>query len=397
MMRRMSYGFYALLVSFFMLTGCATVKPVDLSPPLTSKPLIQKVDNLVVLFDKSASMSQPYGKDNQSRVVLAKNVTSNMIAAIPEIKLNTGLRTFWGEDTALVYGMKPLAKADYAKAVNGIGFPYSKTPLEKAIDAAGSDLRGAAGGSAIVIVSDFSDEPGIDDLNIEAVMEAAAKVSKEYGDKLCVYTIQVGNVPGGKELAEQLVQSVRCGDAVNADDLATPAAMAAFVDKIISGKGSLHGVAVTKPTGEGAISDAEAKAAAAEKARAAALARERELAEANRLSGRTDLEHIRFDFDKSVLRPKDREVLKKHAAMLKKEKDTTIIVEGHCDEIGTTEYNLALGQRRAAEVMKYLVASGVDEKRIKTISYGKEKPLDLGHTEEARAKNRRAQFIVKPN
>jgi OOP family OmpA-OmpF porin len=279
------------------------------------------------------------------------------------------------------------------KAVGGIGFVYNRTPMDKAIEAAGSDLRGAAGDSAIVIVSDFSDEPGIDDLRIEAVISAAAKLDKEYGDKLCIYTIQVGNVPGGKELAEQLVQSVRCGDAVNADDLATPAAMAAFVEKIISGKGSLHGAAVAAPVGAGAISDADA----AERARAAALARERELAEANRLAGRTDLEHIRFDFDKSTLRPKDREVLKRHSEMFLKEKETTIIVEGHCDEIGTTEYNLALGQRRAAEVMKYLVASGVDEKRIKTISYGKERPLDLGHTDEARATNRRAQFIVKPS
>jgi peptidoglycan-associated lipoprotein len=106
------------------------------------------------------------------------------------------------------------------------------------------------------------------------------------------------------------------------------------------------------------------------------------------------LENIHFDFDKSALRAEDREILKKHAAWLMKNKDYSLVIEGNCDERGTTEYNLALGERRAEEAKKYLVALGVDEKRIKTISYGKEKPLDPGHTEEAWAKNRRDQFVL---
>jgi peptidoglycan-associated lipoprotein len=73
-----------------------------------------------------------------------------------------------------------------------------------------------------------------------------------------------------------------------------------------------------------------------------------------------------------------------------------VVVEGHCDERGTNEYNLALGARRAGEAMKYFVELGVDAKRIKTISYGEEKPLDPGHNDEAWAKNRRDQFVVTP-
>ena len=80
-----------------------------------------------------------------------------------------------------------------------------------------------------------------------------------------------------------------------------------------------------------------------------------------------------------------------------KNKDANIIVEGHCDERGTTEYNLALGERRATETKKYLVELGVPEGRIKTISYGEERPLDPGHTEAAWAKNRRAQFVLNKN
>jgi len=107
------------------------------------------------------------------------------------------------------------------------------------------------------------------------------------------------------------------------------------------------------------------------------------------------LEDIHFDFDKSVIRPKDRDVLKNNAAILMKNKGYAVVVEGHCDERGTTEYNLALGERRAQEAMKYLVSLGVAKESIKTISYGKERPLDPAHNEEAWSKNRRAHFVVK--
>ncbi len=104
-------------------------------------------------------------------------------------------------------------------------------------------------------------------------------------------------------------------------------------------------------------------------------------------------EDIRFDYDKYYLKPEARESLKKNAAWLAKNKNYTVVIEGNCDERGTVEYNLALGERRAAEAMKYFIELGIDKKRIKTISYGKERPLDPGHNEEAWAKNRRDHFI----
>jgi len=103
---------------------------------------------------------------------------------------------------------------------------------------------------------------------------------------------------------------------------------------------------------------------------------------------------VNFDFDKFNLREDAREILKKHAEWLNKNKDVMIAVEGHCDERGTTEYNLALGERRASAGAKFLVDMGIDARRIKTISYGEELPLDPGHNEEAWAKNRRAHFVV---
>jgi peptidoglycan-associated lipoprotein len=108
------------------------------------------------------------------------------------------------------------------------------------------------------------------------------------------------------------------------------------------------------------------------------------------------LKGAHFDFDKFNIRPgEDRKNLAHAAEILKKYKDVSVVIEGHCDERGTAEYNMALGDKRAHSVIKYLVSLGVDENRLSAISYGEEKPLDPGHSEEAWAKNRRAVFTQK--
>jgi peptidoglycan-associated lipoprotein len=106
------------------------------------------------------------------------------------------------------------------------------------------------------------------------------------------------------------------------------------------------------------------------------------------------LKSIHFDFDKYDIRPGDVEILKGNSALLKKFSNVKIQIEGHCDERGTNEYNLALGERRANSTKKYLTSLGITADRISTISYGEEKPLDPAHSEESWAKNRRANFVI---
>jgi len=106
------------------------------------------------------------------------------------------------------------------------------------------------------------------------------------------------------------------------------------------------------------------------------------------------LRDIHFNYDKYDVRREDEGILKENAAFLKKNPRMKVQIEGHCDERGTTEYNLALGERRASSVKKYLASLGIASDRISTISYGKERPLDRGHNEQAWAKNRRAHIIV---
>jgi peptidoglycan-associated lipoprotein len=166
---------------------------------------------------------------------------------------------------------------------------------------------------------------------------------------------------------------------------------------------------VTEPT----VSEEEAaRRAEAEKARLEELERQRALEE-ERLRQEAAMqeekaklammeareqfmnENIHFEFDKSSLLPEAQEILTRKAAWLGVNPGERVIIEGHCDERGTNEYNLALGDRRAESAKSFLVDLGIDAARLTTISYGEERPVDPAHNEEAWAKNRRAHFVVE--
>lgn len=106
------------------------------------------------------------------------------------------------------------------------------------------------------------------------------------------------------------------------------------------------------------------------------------------------LADIHFDLDSSTLSDAARQTLGQHAAWLKAHAGARVTIEGHCDDRGTVDYNLALGEHRAHAAKEYLVSLGVAGGRLRTVSFGKEKPLDPGGDEAAWAKNRRAHFVV---
>jgi len=106
------------------------------------------------------------------------------------------------------------------------------------------------------------------------------------------------------------------------------------------------------------------------------------------------LNDVFFDFDKANLTAEAKSILSSNASQLKDAGAMTITIEGHCDERGTRTYNLALGEKRANAAKDFLVSLGVPAAKITTVSYGKDRPFDTGHTEAAWAKNRRAHFVV---
>jgi peptidoglycan-associated lipoprotein len=102
-----------------------------------------------------------------------------------------------------------------------------------------------------------------------------------------------------------------------------------------------------------------------------------------------------FDYDRAVLKPADLAALEIHAKLLRSNSDRSVVLEGHCDERGTREYNLALGERRADSVRSFLISSGVSARQIETVSYGEERPQDPGSGESAWSRNRRAVMIYR--
>jgi peptidoglycan-associated lipoprotein len=108
-----------------------------------------------------------------------------------------------------------------------------------------------------------------------------------------------------------------------------------------------------------------------------------------------ELEDVFFDFDKADLDAEDRAVLSRNSGLLRSAETARILIEGHCDERGTVQYNLALGEKRAKQARDYLVSLGVSAGRIEVVSYGKERPFANGSGESVWSQNRRAHFVLK--
>ncbi len=160
---------------------------------------------------------------------------------------------------------------------------------------------------------------------------------------------------------------------------------------------------VSTEAGAGAGEGAAGALSAEERAR---LERERRLREARlkeeqarRASAKMrqlfENEDIYFDYDSYELKPEAKRILNDKAAYMKSNPTLRIIIEGHCDERGSNAYNMALGEKRARAARAYLSAMGIGARRIETVSYGEERPIAMGSTAEAYAKNRRAHFVIK--
>ena len=162
--------------------------------------------------------------------------------------------------------------------------------------------------------------------------------------------------------------------------------------------GMVAGCAKEKVAGPGSMTaDEQARLAAERERRLREASLAEEQARTSEQSQREIFENqdIFFDYDSYDLSAEAKQLLNDKAQYMTQHPEVMIIVEGHCDERGSSAYNLALGEKRGRSCEQYLIAMGVSPQRIEVVSYGEEKPLVLGHTEEAYAANRRAHFIIK--
>ncbi len=377
------------VIALFMLGGCASniknIPAQDINAKLTSGQLVQKTNNFEMILDTSASMDEmiqwkhPSYSDRirTSKVEYEEHLARLFNDTIPNLKLTAGLRDFAGKrvagrnfETKLYYGMAPYVKADLGKQIYNLNTYGVESPMEVALDAATADLKPLAGTSAVIVFSDGLDMDVAPPATAKPVAAAQA-MKAALKDNVCIYVVQIGSEPAARALLQKVVQAGQCGTLVNAEQVSTPAGMAALVEQVFLGPPPPPPPPPPAPVVPPVVVPPPPPAAPKQ------------------------LDSIYFDFDKYTIKAEAREALKKNADWLQANKDAKVSIEGNCDERGTNEYNMALGQRRADAAAKYLMDLGVAKDRISTVSYGEEKPLCKEQTEDCWAKNRRDDFVIK--
>jgi OmpA-OmpF porin, OOP family len=357
----------ALLLLFLglALVGCAAgrpwtcTKPVDLNPKVKAG-LVQKVDAFEVILDASQTMNE-YVNSYQRKIMVARDRVSLMNQTIPDIKLQATLRTFGEADfpvwveTQRIYGVSPWLRPDFEDSFRWVA-PGAESPLALALDGATEDMKQMKGRLALIVFTDGKE------IASPATLASVKKMKQIYGSRLCISTVLVGADAAGRKLLEQVYnESGACGVQTTADQIGTADGMADFVERVF------FGIALAEK--------------AIEKVAAPPM---------------TDasLVTVLFDFDRSVIKPKYEKELARAADLLNKNPGLKIRIEGHTDSIGTEAYNKKLSERRASVIKGFLVGkSGIDEARIETVGYGKDKPVADNKTKQGRQKNRRAVSV----
>ncbi len=358
------------LIALAALSGCAAITPVthfpefaphNLSAEVQAGRYVQKVDTFMVVFDGSHSMEARYGQN--TLLNLGTTTLHNFNATIPNLQLHGGLHVFGHESCVnsdipmMPYPLGHYTRSDYADAIDAITCGYGLSHMAEAIGTAHASMKYPAGHSALVVISDG------EAIAAAPVLNAVGAMKGEFGERLCVYTIQVGNDPEGGVLLTQMTEVAACGRALNADNLLAAGAMADFVREIF-------------------LADAPpppAPVAVTPEPRPVPII--------------VFDDNIMFDFDKAVIRPAFYPVLDEAVALLKDNSELNVEIAGHTCSMGPAEYNLGLSQRRAQAVKNYLVEKGIATERMVVKGYGLTQPAYSNDTREGRAKNRRTEII----
>lgn len=382
-----------LVMASALMFGCAAQqKPItaftaqDLNPMLQSGDYIQKTDTFMVIFDASGSMTR-------DKIGTAKDIVRHMDQTIPDIKLTTGLRRFGeahyvsGSPTALLHGITAYSKGGLEQGLQKIPQGNGASPLHLAIDAASEELKTAPGNIALIIVSDGMQ------MGNEPVM-SAMKMKDAYGDRLCIYTILIGDSPEGKSILEQVAVAGKCGFATNAENVASQGGMADFVNKVFMSK-VVKPIVQPKPIAPPPAptpkdSDGDGVADHLDRCPGTPMG-----APVN-AEGCWVIRNVEFDTDKWDVKPGFRPELNIVADVMKKNPWLKLKLDGHTDSRGTLKYNQILSEKRASAVMDVLVNQGISSDRLSTEGFSYTKPIATNSTREGMSRNRRTEIKTMP-
>lgn len=380
-----------------LISGCATspVNPIgtfqakDLNELLSSGQYQQKTDNFFVINDSSSSMGEDYkgpafaSGETPIKLAVEKEILSRMNQTIPDLKLSAGIRSFgfgpctgWG---STLLNMPPAAytKSTFSAGIDSLTCASGGSPMNEAIEAAASDLASTSGQIAVLILSDGHELDG-------DPVPAVQALKQQYGERLCVYSVWVGNKheESGKLLLNSLSDIAGCGYRAEAENVATPDGMAELVKSVFLKPATAAPVAdcSTKDGDGDGVNDCNDKCPDTPKG-----ARVDE-------TGCWVYHGVLFDTDKATIKPEFIPALDNAVEVMELNPGLRVRIEGHTDSRASAAHNQKLSERRAEAVKKYLVDHNVDASRLETIGYGESQPVDTNETEEGRYYNRRVKF-----
>lgn len=352
-----------------LLAACAAtrpgpVEPVQGCPQLPTGNYVQKVDSFLFVVDSSESMGEFH--HGEQKLQTAKKIVGCINEMIPDFTLSAGLRSFgrgYGlfsiNSTDPNYPPGGYCRAGYRSALSTITFPCGNTPLAEALTATADDLESMPGRIAVIVVSDGKSTTG-------DPVAAARQLKKTYEDRLCIYTVLIGQDLQGYHTMRDIAAAGACGTMVTAAWVTTDTGMIDFVREVFLEPAPMPAVAPLAPKPEPAP-----------------------------VVEKIVLSSIMFDFDKADIKPEFEPVLDEAAAILKRHPGKNIVIEGHTCWIGTERYNMGLSLRRAASVQKYLIKKGIPAGQLAVKGFGETRPRADNTTREGRRLNRRVEFVVE--
>nr|MBF0221836.1 OmpA family protein [Desulfobulbaceae bacterium] len=417
----------ALLISL-LLTSCAMLSsqpepsftPINLNDKVSSGEYQKKTDNFLLLFDASSSMFLDYNQEMKFKQ--AKRIANRMNQTIPDLDLQSGLGVFGptaigrGNGSKLSYGMTSYNRKAFGDALQQVSSPSGNTPMTQAIKLAGSNLAESKGKIAVILISDAEDVGN-------PPLAAATELKATYGDRICVYTVLIGNNSTGKATMTQIANATQCGFATDYASIESPQGMADFVERIFlekatdsDGDGVFDSMDQCPGTPKGTPVDAVGcpikKADDDKDSDGDGVYDSKDQCPGTPygikvdqygcplpIEGSVTIElRVEFDFDKDTVRPQYRQELQDFADFLTSYPNLTVTLEGHTDNYGSKEYNEELSIRRAKSVRRYLVGEfGLWGNRITTTGYGFSRPEADNTTSQGRQKNRRVYAIIQSN
>ncbi|NOQ62975.1 MAG: OmpA family protein [Methyloprofundus sp.] len=387
-------------LSGIALSGCVTeptVYPTNFMPATVAqgtavKAFDQKANTLFVVLDSSSSTNDAYqaSATGATKFNSEKEMLYRLNRTIPtNISLSSGLETFgFGHcihvTTSVKQPVAPHSTAAFQSALEQAACASGGTPMDSALNTASVELDSAPGNIALLVVSDGHQFPP----NTLATAEA---LEAKFGERLCIYSVWVGNAPEtqGKLVLQQFSNIAQCGYSVNATDIATPTAMATFVESMLFNSRAMVAPAPVAVIRGPQDSDGDGVIDARDECPNTPAG-----AKVNSRGCWSYNSSVSFDFDSARIKSGYAELFNNAADVLRRSPSMTVNLVGHTDSVGAASYNMGLGQRRADAVKAHLVSQGIDSSRMSTASMGEENPIAGNDTAEGRAENRRVGFTI---